>query len=297
MGRKWKRPFSPPAWPSAYINSLVYQNYYNRLKSIGMSVFEWKNLPPEIDERFLELTLFDQGMAIFYFDEVAEKYVALTTMIGGELDIYRIPKRRRAYAPNGYNYELDSSNSVLIFNNFEHTPCVEQAMIFAGRLYATERATDVNVNAQKYPIVILATEEQKLTMRNLYEQYDGNELFIFGQKGLDLDNITTINPGVPFVAGDLQFLKNQIWHEALNYFGIETESASKKERLVQAEAQNNMGAILAQRYVRLNARRQAAKQINAMFGLNIDVDYRSDLNPGFAGDTTGELVEGGEPVV
>lgn len=286
--RKWRFPYTDPTFESMYQNSLVYQNYFNRLKSIGMSVFEWKNLPPEIDSRFLELTLFEKGVAIFYRDEIAEKYVALTCMYGGALDIYRIPKWRKAYAPNGYNYVLHSGNSVLIFNNYEHTPSIEQTMIFAQRLYKVERATDVNVNSQKYPIIIQCNEQQRLSMKNLYEKYDGNELFIFADKQMDMKGIGTINPQSPYVADKLQFLKRQIWAEALNYFGVESDANIKKERMIQEEIANSMGGILAQRYVRLNARREAAKHINEMFGLNIEVDYRSDLNPGYSGDTTGE---------
>lgn len=288
--RKWNKPAGPFKWPSAYMNSLVFQNYYSRLKAIGTAVFEWKNLPPEIDERFLEITLFNEGMAVFYRDEIAEKYVALTTMIGGQLDIYRIPKWRRAYAPNGYNYTLDSSNSVLIFNNYEHIPCVEQTMIFAERLYQVERSTDVNVRAQKFPVVFKSNEQQRLTMLNLYEKYDGNEPFIFANDKFDVNTIECINPNVPLVAPDLQMLKRQIWNEALNYFGIETAPDTKKERMVAAEIENSLGGILAQRYARLSARRQAAKQINLMFGLNIEVNFKSDLSPGWSGDTTGEPI-------
>ena len=41
---------------------------------------------------------------------------------------------------------------------------------------------DVNIQAQKTPILILAEESQRLTMQNAYMQYDGNEPFIFGNK-------------------------------------------------------------------------------------------------------------------
>ena len=55
-------------------------------------------------------------------------------------------------------------------------------------------------------------------------------------------------------------------------------SYQKKERLLQDEVQRNMGGTIASRYSRLEARRQAANEINKMFGLNIDVNFREDFS-------------------
>ena len=38
-----------------------------------------------------------------------------------------------------------------------------------------------------------------------------------------------------------------------------------------------MGGVIANRYSRLNARRKACEQINNMFGLNIECNYRDDF--------------------
>ena len=75
----------------------------------------------------------------------------------------------------------------------------------------------------------------------------------------------------------LQILKHQIWNEALTFCGIENSNADKKERLVSDEVGSNYGNIEAQRNVMLNARRQAVKKINKMFGTNIEVGFRSNL--------------------
>lgn len=41
-------------------------------------------------------------------------YLGLQVMIGGALDVYRIPITRTAFAQNGYQMKLDPSNSVII---------------------------------------------------------------------------------------------------------------------------------------------------------------------------------------
>lgn len=271
MGRKKNR------WPSAQINNQTYIDYYQRLMEFAINMFEWRNLPPTVDERFLELTLYEKGYCLYFNDEVVGN-LALTCTIGGMLDVYRNPTERRAFAVNGYNKSCTSQDSVLIFNNYLHTPTILTIELFARRLYEIERTIDVNVKAQKTPTLVLASEQQRLTMKNLYMQYDGNEPFIFGDKDMEFEGIKCLKTDAPYVADKLQVLKHQIWNEALTFCGIENSNQDKKERLVADEVGSNYGNIEAQRNVMLNARRQAADKINRMFGTNIEVGFRSSLN-------------------
>lgn len=270
MGR---HKIAESGWPSLVANSLILSNYYNRLKSLAINGIEWVNLPPEIDERYLELTLFEFGMAVFYQDDIAEKYVALRCAIGGELNIYNVPQFRHAYASNGYNYYLTADDSVIIFNNYIRSPEVEQTRIFAQRLYEIERAIDVNIKGQKFPVAVVGPENKRLSMLNLYKQYDGNEPFIFGTDESLMNTLKVINTQSPYVADKLQALKQQVWTEALCYYGIDNQP-QKIERSTSLESLANLGGVEAQRFVRLNARKQACEEINRMFGLNIDVQYR-----------------------
>lgn len=272
MGRKKDLQFCE----SGMMNNLTYKQYYNRLTELAISMFEWKNLPPSVDERFLEMTLFSDGMAVFFKDDVLGE-LALQCMIGGDLNVYRIPKQRKAYASNGYNQNLNENDSVLIFNNYLHTNSMLDVEMFSKRLYNLDRAIDVNANAQKTPVLIQCDETQRLTMLNLYKQYDGNAPFIFGSKGLDVNGLKVLQTGAPYVADKLYELKTQLWNEALTYLGISNINIVKKERMITDEIARNQGGTIASRYSRLESRRQACKQINDMFGLNIWVDYREDF--------------------
>lgn len=262
-------------WESAHYNKDGFIQYYNRLAELSVSMFDWKNVPDTIDVRFLELALFRDGMAVFFEDEVMG-FLGLRCMIGGQLDVYQIPTIRRAYASNGYNRALDQSNSVIIFNNMLHTNSMLDVEIFARRLYELDRIIDVNANAQKTPVLISCDETQRLTLKNMYMQYDGNTPVIFGDKNLRPDSLKAISTGAPYVADKLYTLKTQIWNEALTYLGITNTNVTKKERLISDEVNRNMGGVLANRYSRLNTRRMACEEINRMFGLNMDVDYRED---------------------
>lgn len=257
-------------------NQRTYLQYVNRLTELSISMYDWKNLPDTIDARFLELALFNDGMAVFFKDEVMG-YLGLQVMIGSALDVYRIPITRTAFAQNGYQMKLDQSNSVIIFNNMLHTNSILDVQEMSKRLYEIQRTIDVNVIQQKTPKIITCTENQRLVMKNLYAQYMGNEPFIFGDKNLDLSGIKTLDTTSPYVADKLYELKTQYWNEALTYLGISNVNTVKKERMITDEVQRNLGGTIASRYSRLFMRQQACKQINKMFGLNISVDYREDM--------------------
>ena len=262
-------------WESAWTNNATFMQYYNRLTELSISMFEWKNLPPTIDPRFMELTLFADGQAVFFKDEVLG-YLCLQNILGGEFDVYRVPIKRRAYAVNGYQKDLNRDDSVIIFNNYLHTNSMLDVRMFAKRLYNLDRAIDVNANAQKTPILIQCDETQRLTMLNVYKQYQGNEPVIFGDKNLNTNGVKVLQTNAPYVCDKLYQLKTQIWNEALTYLGISNINVQKKERLITDEVTRNQGGTIASRYSRLESRREACKKINDMFGLNIWCDYLED---------------------
>ena len=264
-------------WESARMNNGTYRQYYNRLVELAISMFEWKNLPDTVDPRFLELTLFTDGQAVFFKDEELG-YLALQNAMNGDFDVYRIPINRRAFAVNGYQRKLTNKDSVIVYNNYLHTNSQLDADMFARRLYNLDRAIDVNANAQKTPVLIKCSQEERLTLLNVYKQWDGNEPLIMGDKGLNTNAMTVLKTDAPYVCDKLYQLKTQIWNEALTYMGISNINVQKKERLITDEVTRNQGGTIASRYSRLNARRDACKKINDMFGLEIWCDYREDYH-------------------
>lgn len=264
-------------WESAKLNNATYQQYYNRLTELSTVMFEWKNLPDTIDPRFLELTLFAMGKAVFFKDEDLG-YLALPVATNGTWNVYNIPTGRRAYASNGYNNNLTAQNSVIIYNNFTHTDSKLDVEMFSRRLYNMDRAIDININAQKTPIMVQCSEQQRLTMLNLYKQYDGNEPFIFGDSNLDMKGFQVLRTDAPFVADKIRQEKIQTWNEALTYLGISNTNVTKKERLISDEVIRSQGGTIASRYSRLEMRRQACRDINLMYPeLDVWCDYRDDF--------------------
>lgn len=274
MGRRKKTNFEE----SLLMNNATYTQYFNRLMELSISMFEWKNLPPTCDVRYLELALFMNGSAVFFQDDVLEDYVALDVICSGRLDVYGNPVLRRAYSRyNNYQKLLKGNNSVIIWNNYTRTNSVLDVEMFARRLYNLDRIIDINANAQKTPVLIKCDETQRLTMLNVYKEYDGNSPVIFGDKALNSNGLDVLSTGAPYVADKIYQLKTQIWNEALTYLGISNINVQKKERLITDEVTRNQGGTIASRYSRLESRREAVRKINDMFGLNVEVNYREDF--------------------
>nr|DAI21258.1 MAG TPA: upper collar protein [Caudoviricetes sp.] len=274
---------------SATVNNLTYMQYLNRLTELSVSMFEWKNLPPTVDARYLELHLFETGSMVYFDDDVIGN-LCLDCLPSGRLDVYGNPVLRRAYSGyNNYQKLLKESNSVIIWNNYLHTNSILEVKMFARRLYNLDRIIDVNANAQKTPVLIQGTEQQRLTLKNLYKEFDGNSPFIFGDKNLDLNSLKCLQTGAPYVCDKLYNLKQMYWNEALTYLGINNTGAQKRERMLSIESSQAQGGTISSRYSRLQSRREAVEKINAMFGTNIEVNYREDFMSIYEGqgvDTT-----------
>ena len=276
-------------WDSAVLNNSTYMQYVDRLTELSCAMFKWDNLPDTVNVRYLELELFLNGSAVFFIDPVIG-LLALSCLPGGQLDVYGNPIERRAYSRySSYNIDLKQSDSVIVWNNYLRKNSVNDVQMFAMRLYNLDRIIDVNANAQKTPVLVQGSEKQRLTLLNLYKEYDGNQPFIFGDKNLDLNALKAINTQAPYIADKIYELKTQIWNEALTYLGIVNVSYQKKERMVTDEVLRNQGGTLANRLSRLNERQRAAEQINKMFGTDIKVSFNDGVLNGEL-----EVIEGGE---
>lgn len=261
---------------ATYMNVATYDDIYSQLKEIALNVYRWENVPDSIDIRFLELCLFNRGYAVYFNDEILGN-LALNCTIGGTLNVYNIPINRTAYSSNGYKRFLTANDSVIIYNNYMHRATYPTIDMYAKRLTQIKRAIDVNITQQKVPKIIQCSRQQQLTFQNMYEQVDNNEPVIILDESTDLKAIGVLDNTAPYVADKLNLLYKDLWNQALTFLGVENSNADKKERLVSDEVGSNYGNVEVQRNVMLNARKQAVKEINEMFGTEIKVSFNSDL--------------------
>ena len=272
------------------INSQTYIDYLERMKKIALSMFEWVNLPETMNSRYLELCLYYKGQAALLYDE---DYGFINTQAAdsGYINIYGLPtkincfsysynKMRELYVPNT-NLPAEEE-CILVMNNYQRVPTASTISLFAERLCDAQRACDINVKAQKTPVLLLTDKNQELTLRNLYAQYDGNSPVIYGDKNLLNEKpIDSVSTQADFVANDLREYMQGIWNDFLCFIGINNLS-EKKERLITSEANTNNELVNMNMQSYLIPRKQACKEFNEKFGLTgtskaIDVKLRSDL--------------------
>ncbi|MGN1371235.1 MAG: hypothetical protein ACI4XM_03045 [Candidatus Coprovivens sp.] len=275
---------------SSVLNNATYLDYLDRFRKICLSMFEWVNLPPSMNQQFLELCLYEDGQACFLNDETMG-LINTKCVSSGMLNIYNLPVAFNCYSLNynttrklytGIINEKDDT-CILVQNNYDRIPTMGSMELFAYRLYEAERTCDVNIKSQKFPVMVICDEKQRLFMENLYSQYDGNSPFIFGDN-LQLKDglLRAINTGAPFLADKLQDYKKEIWNEALTFLGINNIMLEKKERLISDEANSNNELINLNLQSFLAPRLEACKQFNDKYNLKgtdkeITVRVRSDL--------------------
>ena len=280
---------------SEYINKQTFNDYLQRFEKVARSIFEWVNLPKSMNARFLEKSLYEHGQATILYDE---NYGIINTncSTSGDINIYGLPtsfncysmqyqKERKLYTGlTNENNDLKNTHCILVQNNWERIPTISTLELFALRLYEVERTLDTNIKALKTPVLILVDEKQRLTLLNMYEQYEGNEPAIFGDKNNFTDGspIQAIKTDAPYLADKLMSYKKEIWNEALTFLGINNIMVDKKERLITDEANSNNELINLNLQSYLAPRQKACDEFNELFGFKgtdkaISVRVRSDL--------------------
>lgn len=257
-------------------NRIAVDHYYNQLLNLALSCFEWTNLPDEIDERYLELTLCSEGKIAYFNDDVMGDIV-MKYAENAQPNIYNNPTRIHAYSHTGYSRMLDYGEFEPIYNNYSRTPIIFDLKWYAEKLAEIDRTIDINVMTQKTPVLLKVDQNTKFSLTNMFQQYQGNTPLIVADRSLDMEGIQVMKLDAPFIAESLNDLKASIMNEALTMLGIDNSNLNKKERLLTNEVVTNLGNVMAMRYTRLDARREAVERINKKFGTNIEVDYRQKM--------------------
>lgn len=271
------------------MNNRTYNDYLDRMRKICLSMFEWVNLPESMNARFLEQCLYYQGQASLLYDK---DYGYLNTMAsdGGYINIYGLPteimcysyrfNQRRSLYTTDVGEEKDKE-CILVLNNYDRVPTSYTISLFAYRLAEAQRTADVNIKAQRTPILITTDQKQYFTLKKMYEEYDGNTPAIFADKNLITpDALKAMKTDAPMIIKDVMDYKREIWNEFLTFMGISNLS-EKRERMISNEIDSNNELVNLNLQALLTPRKEACRQFNEKYGLMgdraIDVKVRSDL--------------------
>lgn len=289
MGRNRKIPPKSDFRDAIVMNDATYNDYLNRMKKICLSMFEWVNLPKTCNARYLEMCLYYNGQAALLYDE-DYGFINTQAVDAGYINIYGLPTKLNCFSYR-FNKERElyvtgtdlppEEECILVMNNWDRIPTGSTICLFAERLTEATRTCDVNIKAQRTPILIPTDQKQYFSMKKMYEEYDGNTPVIFGDRNLTgSENLKAIKTDAPFIANDVMEYRREIWNEFLTFIGVSNLS-EKRERLITSEADSNNELINLNMESYLIPRKEACEQFNEKFGLTgskaIDVKLRSDL--------------------
>lgn len=258
-------------------NNITFSYYYYKLALVAKALFEWSGLPNNMEDRWIENYLFRDGKCIFYKDPVLGMMVA---GFGQEnsVNCYDDPTAVYPVAPN-YVYNgkqlINGDNCYVIRNNAMMLPTFPTIRYYSYKLSNIDRAIDVNIEANKTPIIVKCSDKQRLSLKNAINQRRDNEPVIWTADDSDIKSmieVLSLNP--PAIFKDLQTQKHMILNEVFTDLGINNANMDKRERMVANEVEANNEQVKACEDVMLKSREEACKQINRIFGTNISVKRR-----------------------
>ena len=255
------------------MNLREYDFHYRHLEKLVTNMFTWENLPDTISSRFIEDTLFHNGMCVFYRNN--KKILTVSKAVSNYLNNQDEPSEFTCYSNSTLENASETrsiSTAVPIFNNTLMQGSCLDVSYFASKLTNIDRAIDVNLENIKQPFLIIAPEGQEISARKLMQKRSNGEPFILAyEDSIKNIEIKPFNFDIKNYTKELAELKQNTMSEALTYFGINNVNISKRERLTSGETEQNNEQIGFNNASMYNMRKLAEEKINDMFKCNIKV--------------------------
>lgn len=254
--------------------------YIIHLTQMCANRFTWKNLPKEIDQRYLEMRLTQKGLVVFFHeDEVYNEYMALQAGSLGPLNVYDNPTSYQVLGGSGQfrvNQKLSNDDCVPIWANYMRVSEMPNIIMWAERLAEIDRTIEISAKNARQTKIVSVPEDLRLSAVNTLKQMSEGVETIFGSEELSglIKSIETIDlESHPAKLPNLLIAKGKIWNEIMTFMGVSNSNEDKKERLVSDEVHIKDEQIDLIKQMNLSSRQQAADQINEMFGLHISVEF------------------------
>ena len=252
-------------WQSASFTNRMYNMYRNQILSLALTRFEWHNLPPTCNARFLEWTLLTQGQATISFpkDQEGVFYSTQVTWQGAP-NIYDNPPRWLSIGNNGWRFSAGPTQGVVVWDNLLRMPILDAIDLMARELTDLSRTEQINRLHQKTPYILTGPQDKKIDMTNLWKQIAGGEPAVIGTDGLSQIEISAIKTDVPYLASEIDAAIQNTWTRIYQLLGIDA-MPFKQERQIEDEVISQQAPSSMQALGFLAARREAAEVLNERF--------------------------------
>lgn len=256
----------------------VYKNInftriYDYYKMLALNMFTWENLPQTMNSRYIENALYENGLCLVNND-TNMGLISVPCNYGADMNING---ESTEVITSGYNYikninYINNKECVLIRNNDLAKATRDYIANYAERMLEVEMCIRANINQQKFPWFINATEKTKKSLEIIFEKVENFEPYILANReiGLGENALEVLTMPTPYVADKLNEYKYELEREILTFLSL-NNNFEKKERLLTDEINSNNDFISTNAMLMYKNRLQACKEINKKFGLNVKV--------------------------
>nr|DAX05802.1 MAG TPA: upper collar protein [Caudoviricetes sp.] len=249
-----------------------YRRIYDYYKMLALNMFTWENLPETMDSRYIENALYEHGLCLVS-DDKDLGLISVPCSYGANMNING---ESTEVITSGYNYVktikyINNDNCVLIRNNDLAKATRDYIANYAERMLEVEMCIRANINQQKFPWFINATEKTKKSLQLIFDKVENFEPFILANREIMGEApLEVLTMSTPYVADKLNSYKYELEREILSFLSL-NNNFEKKERLLTDEVNSNNDFIHTNAMLMYKVRLQACEQINKKFGLNVRV--------------------------
>lgn len=282
---KAKNNIQYPAGIGLYYNSAPYDfrskssnvsMYVNYMLNRSRHIFKWSNLPDTITERTLELYIQIYGYAAIV--KVDNNLYVMSGGLGGEPD----PE----YMPTIFTYANPALKTSASLKIGEECIIIPNDSMYMGMLpmykyFATlDVETDISfkrmlVNMRKLNVISSNNDRTTASAREYLNRIDDGDDGIIAEPGLvDALRVQPTNSPDKLLTDLIEFKQynKASWY---NFIGLNANYNMKRESLNSNETQLNDDMLFPLVDDMLEMRKNAADEINRLFGTNISVELAS----------------------
>lgn len=264
------------------------ESYIRYMLARTQRIFKYENLPETIPQRDFEMLL--QTGAFVIFTKKEDKFYIFYGGLGGLPNPYYQPTI--AIVSNPYlkffkTLELNdyvgktNPDAVVIWNDSAHIGLLPMFERNASLLAETDISIRVACVNSRIPSFFKAKDDNtKDSIESMLEKIESGEIAVIGTEESLLDSnekslSEQFNTQRVGTIKELIELKQYLLGSWYNELGLNANFNMKREAINESEADLNEDALLPLIDDMLESRRFAIKQINSMYGLNIEVDLTS----------------------
>jgi len=273
---------------------------YSRINNL----FDYENLPKEIDEKSFKLFLNRNGKVVFY--KIGDKFLIQPFTYTDKLNWYYIPKFGRVvnpWLPQGHqNYEFEVEKSAVIYNctpdvyNFREWGVVADLVHKTAYQLAENDISYYCIQRNHRLIAIFTAENdiEKAECNRILERiYNGEPDVTMGE---DLVSHIRVNPiamnstrsSITELIEFHQFILANFYHS----FGINSNYNLKREQLNSNEIDVNKEVLRLNIEDMLKCRESGVEKVNELYGLDLRVSLNEKVYENLLKDA--ETMEGEE---